>query len=481
MAKTKAAVQRVGVRSAAIYARISADVEGTGLGVSRQLEDCRTLAADRGWVVGDEYVDNDVSAFSGKRRRDYERMIADLASGARDAVIVYNLDRLHRRPVELEEFVTLCESVGVRDVATVTADIDLGNDDGLFMARIFAAFAAKESGRKSARVRRKMLQNAEQGLPHGSARPFGYDDDKITVRESEAAVVRQMVDRYLAGESLRALTIWLNDTNVAPAIASSWQTTAVRQILRSGRIAGLREHHGQVIGPAVWPAIITPAQRDRVLVRMAARTIAKTRAPRTYLLSGMLRCGRCGNRLYSQARHINPTNRVRRYVCLKGPDHGGCGRLTVVAEPVERLLADAVLTRLDSPQLADALAGKSSVDADVAALSARLDADTARLDELAALYADGAVSAREWITARDPITARIGDTRRQIATATDSGDLHLLAGTGALLRDRWDGPDLGLDRQHAIVKSILDHAVIAPGNPGSRSLDINRVQPSWRM
>ncbi len=481
MTKAKVAAQRVGVRSAAIYARISADVEGTGLGVSRQLEDCRKLATDRGWPVGDEYADNDVSAFSGKRRRDYERMIADLASGARDAVIVYNLDRLHRRPVELEEFVTLCESVGVRDVATVTADIDLGNDDGLFMARIFAAFAAKESGRKSARVRRKLLQNAEQGLPHGSVRPFGYDADKITLRESEAAVVRQMVARYLAGESLRALTIRLNDTKVAPAIATSWQTTAVRQILGSGRIAGLREHHGQVIGEAVWPAIITPAQRDRVLARMAARTIAKTRAPRTYLLSGMLRCGRCGNRLYSQARYVNPTNRVRRYVCLKGPDHGGCGRLTVVAQPVEDLLTDAVLTRLDSPQLADALAGRSSVDADVAALAARLDADTARLDELASLYADGAVSAREWITARDPITARIGDTRRQIATATDTGDLHLLAGTGAQLRDQWDDPDLGLDRQHAIVKSILDHAVIAPGTPGSRSLDINRVQPSWRM
>ncbi|WP_196765514.1 recombinase family protein, partial [Mycobacterium avium] len=178
MAKMKSAGQRAGVRSAAIYARISADVEGTGLGVARQLEDCRKLSADRGWPVGDEYVDNDVSAFSGKPRRQYARMLADLASGGRDGVIVYTWDRLHRGPVDWEEFVALWESGGVRDVAPVTADIDLGNDDGLFMARIFAAFAAKESGRKSARIRRKMLQNAEQGLPHGSVRPFGYEDDK---------------------------------------------------------------------------------------------------------------------------------------------------------------------------------------------------------------------------------------------------------------------------------------------------------------
>lgn len=479
MAKDKAAAQRVRVRSAAIYARISADVEGTGLGVTRQLEDCRKLATDRGWPIGDEYVDNDVSAYSGKPRRDYARMLDDLKSGARDAVIVYNLDRLHRRPVELEEFVTLCESVGVRDVATVTADIDLGNDDGLFMARIFAAFAAKESGRKSARVRRKMLQNAEQGLPHGSARPFAYEPDKITLRDGEATVVREMVDRYLAGASIRSLTIWLNDAGISPAVAKSWQTTAVRQILASGRIAGLREHHGEVIGPAVWPAIITPAERDRVRARMTTRSLTKTRTPRTYLLSGMLRCGRCGNRLFSQARQSNPGNRVRRYVCLKGPDHGGCGRLTVVAPPVEELLTDAVLTRLDSPQLAEALAGKSSVDADVAALAAQLEADQDRMDELAGLYAAGAVSAREWIAARDPINDRIAQARRGIAKATDTSAVADLAGTGKVLRSQWD--DLDIDRQQGIIKSVLDHAVIAAGTPGSRSLDINRVQPHWRI
>lgn len=478
MMKTETPVKRA-VQSAAIYARISADVEGKSLGVQRQLEDCRKLAADRGWPVGREYVDNDVSAYSGKPRAQYARMLTDLESGARDAVIVYNLDRLHRRPVELEDFVTLCERVGVSQVATVTADIDLGNDDGLFMARIFAAFAAKESGRKSARIRRKMLQNAERGLPHGSARPFGYESDKITLRPDEAAVVRQMVDRYLSGQSLLSLTVWLNESGVAPAVAKSWQTQAVRQILCSGRIAGLREHQGQVIGAAVWPAIITPAERDQVLARVAARAVTKTRAARTYLLSGMLRCGRCGNRLYSQARHVNPNHRVRRYVCLSGPDHGGCGRLTVVAEPVEALLTGAVLARLDSPHLAKALAGKSSPDADVAALAAAVEADQVRLDELAGLYAEGSVSAREWITARDPITARIAQARREIAEATDTSAVYELAGTGGALRGQWDG--LELARQQAIIKSVLDHAVIAPGSPGARSLDINRVQPQWRI
>jgi hypothetical protein len=193
----------------------------------------------------------------------------------------------------------------------------------------------------------------------------------------------------------------------------------------------------------------------------------------------MLRCGRCGNRLFSQARHVNPDNRVRRYVCLKGPDHGGCGRLTVVAQPVEQLLTDAVLTRLDSPRLAEALAGNSSPDRDVAALAATVEEDQARLEELAGLYADGAITAREWITARDPITARIQQARRAIAQATDTSAVSELAGTGGMLRGQWGNLDIG--RQQAIIKSVLDHAVIAPGTPGARSLNINRVQPHWRI
>lgn len=87
------------VRSAAVYARISSDQDGTALGVARQLQDCRRLAADLGWQVGEEYVDNDLSACSGKPRPEYQRMLLDLAAGVRDAVLVYHVDRLTRRPI----------------------------------------------------------------------------------------------------------------------------------------------------------------------------------------------------------------------------------------------------------------------------------------------------------------------------------------------------------------------------------------------
>ena len=361
-------------------------------------------------------------------------------------------------------------------MASVTADIDLGNDDGLFMARIFAAFAAKESGRRSQRILRKHQQLAEQGLPNGgNLRPYGYGVDRITVVESEAEVIRALVLRYLAGESLRSLVVWLNVEHV-PTVTGvgEWRTPTLRRVLSNPRTAGLREHNGQVVGEAVWDAIITPAQRDQILAMQATKIRSGRRAPRRYLLSGMLRCGKCGNRLFSSVR-----GERRRYVCLSGPDHGGCGRLTAVAEPVEKLIAAMVLHRLDSPEVADALAGRASVDDRQVALMGELEADRTQMDELALMYSAREISAAEWRTAREPIDKRIRDTERQLAQFAGSGALAGLVGNGQELAEGW--ADQNLERQASVVGALLDYATIGAGASGARRFEPSRVQPVWRL
>ena len=464
------------VRAAAIYARISSDQDGTTLGVQRQLEDCRKLAADLGWHVGDEYVDNDLSAYSGKRRPQYERMLADLADGTRDAVLIYHVDRLTRKPIELEQFLDVLTAAKVRHVRFVAGgDLDIGNGDGLMVLRMLLAVAANESATKSRRVQRKMLQNAEAGLPHGGyRRPFGYDTDKITVLPDEAQTIRTVAERYLAGESLRSLATWLDEQGIATVSGKPWRTPTLRALLASGRIAGLRDHQGQVIGPAVWEAIISEQTRKRILSRMAEQTSSRRRSPRRYLLSGLLRCHKCQHTLYRAARED-----VRRYVCSSGPDHGGCGGTFVVAAPVEDLIAQAVLFRLDTPELADALAGRAAADEQTAELSQALTEDQEQLAELTALYASKSITAREWMEARNPIQARIDRTELAIARATRSDALAGLVGNGEQLRGAWAG--LNLTRQAAIVRAVLDHAVIGPGTRGARAFDPDRVTPLWRL
>ncbi|TFC30235.1 recombinase family protein [Cryobacterium sp. TMT2-18-3] len=464
------------VTAAAVYARISSDQTGEGLGVQRQLEDCRKLAAERGWTIAEEYVDNDISAYRGQARPEYARMLTDIAEGRRDAVIAYHQDRLTRRPMEWEQFVDLCDKAGVEQLATVTSDINFGNDNGMLIARITAAVAANESARKSARINRKIQQNVELGKPNGGAqRPFGYDEDKLTVRESEAEIVRAVVDRFLAGESVRSLASWMNEQEIpTTAGGTNWRTSTLRGILRSGRIAGLRDHHGEAAGPAAWPALVSEAKHHQILAMFATRMNSGRRAPRRYLLSGLLRCGKCGSPLYSAAREDR-----RRYVCLSGPDHRGCGRLTVVAQPVEELISTAVLMRLDTPVMGDTLSGRAAADERQSALLAELQTAQSKMTELMEMWAAGEISRPELRAARTPLEARVENAQRQLDQITGTHALDGLVGHGEELAAGWDA--LNLDRQVAIVRAVLDYATILPGVLGARTVDPSRVVPSWQL
>jgi site-specific DNA recombinase len=167
---------------AAIYARISDDRAGKGLGVKRQVEDCERLIAERGWSVVERYVDNDTSAYRGNSRPNYDAMMRDLADGRLDAIVVYHQDRLTRTPSEFESFLSACTAAGMSKFTTVTGFADLGQSDGVLVARIQAAVAANESDAKSRRIRRKNDERAASGLPHKSGeRPFGYELDRVTV------------------------------------------------------------------------------------------------------------------------------------------------------------------------------------------------------------------------------------------------------------------------------------------------------------
>ena len=147
-------------RAVAIYARISQDRDGTRLGIERQLKDRHAEADHLGWTVAEEYVHDDIRAHSGKHRPDDQRMLAGIADGRRDAVITWHIDRLHRRPIELEELARTCERACVPNLCTVH-----GSCDGLLFARLLAAVATNESNNKSRRGRRKTQEVAEKGTP----------------------------------------------------------------------------------------------------------------------------------------------------------------------------------------------------------------------------------------------------------------------------------------------------------------------------
>ena len=187
--------------------------------------------------------------------------------------------------------------------------------------RMMGAVAANESASKSRRVRRKMVDNAIAGRPHGgSRRPFGFEDDRVTIRPDEAEVIRTIASRFLAGESSRSLATCLDQEGIRTVFEKPWRTTTMVDMLRSARIAGLREHNGQIVGKAVWEPIISVEDRGRLLALMEQRRSTKERTVRSYLLSGMLRCGKCGGTLFTAARKTS--RRACQVVCVSGRGHG---------------------------------------------------------------------------------------------------------------------------------------------------------------
>lgn len=462
----------------AIYARISQDRDNTGMAVSRQLADCRAEAKRRGWKVAEEYVDDDVSAssFSSKVRPAYQRMLADIADGTRDAVLVWHMDRLHRKPIELEQFVQACAAAGLSDVVTLHGEMNLEKGDGLFVARLLAAVAANESDAKSRRSQRKSLETAEAGLPHfGGSRPFGFEDDRVTHNKVEARAIRESVARILAGESLNSVTKWLAEKEILTVEGKVWRTPSLRQMLMTPRLYGMRVHQGQILGEAAWKPIISPEDGERLRALMTDPARQTNRTARRYLLSGLCRCANCGSVMFSQ-----PRKETRRYVCRSGLDFGGCGSMTVIAPPLEDLVQQSVLIRLDSPALTKAMDKASGDENESLELSELIRVDAEQLEELSGLYADRAITATEWKNARAKIDARLVANRRRISNLRGNRELNALVGQGQILTKKWQ--DLNLTRQVAIVKTLVDHVRIhTPTQRGRRDFNLDRVEIIWRL
>lgn len=462
------------MRRAGIYARISSDREGDNLAISRQLADCEQLAEHKGWQAVERYVDADISAYSGKPRPEYTRMLDEIEAGVVEAVLVYHADRLHRHPRELEDFIDLCQRQQVK-LATVTGEIDLATHDGQLIARIQGAVARKESDDKSRRIRRKHEELAQAGrLSGGGTRPFGFEADRRTIRPDEAATIRDCARRALAGDSLRALCLDLNNRGIPTVTGTPWKSQTLKRILTSARISGQREHRGEIVANAEWPAIIRPGETQRLRAKLNDPDRRTNRSARRYLLASLLRCHHCEGKLVSRPRD----NGARRYVCASGPNFGGCGKTTIMAEPLEQFVVEAVMHRLDSPELPRALNSSVSTDPAGEEWQAEVERAQEQLDELAQMWAEREITRGEWVSARAPIEKRLDAAKRRLAAINRTTELTPHLGNAKELREQWE--TMTLTRQKQIVGALLQHVVVGPGRRGFNRFDPARLTAVWR-
>ena len=181
---------------AAIYTRISDDQAGRGLGVARQLEDCQALAERHGWEVVKHYDDNDISAYSGKRRPGFEAMLEAMAAGEFDALLCFHTDRLYRNMRDLERVIDVADARQIQIRTVQGGDLDLSTSAGRMIARILGSVARQESEHSGERRKRANVQRAASGDWSVARRPFGYTL-KGEPLEPEATAVRQAILTHL--------------------------------------------------------------------------------------------------------------------------------------------------------------------------------------------------------------------------------------------------------------------------------------------
>lgn len=452
------------MRRAALYVRISSDPNGQRLGVTRQLADCRTKAACLGWSVSGVYEDNDVSASTGKVRPAYQRMLRDLEDGRVDAVVVWDLDRLTRRPIEVEEFIDLADRRKVA-LASVGGDIDLATDNGRMYARIKGAVARAEVERKSARQKSANKQRAEAGTPHMGRRPFGYEADGATIRDDEAAEVRKAAETMLSGGSIRGIVADLNARGVATTAGGTWHPTEVRRLLANPRYAGHRTHQREIVGRGAWEPILDEDTWHALRAVLADPARHKAGPPRRYLLSGLARCAVCDGRVFG----VTEKGKGAVYRCES--------RLHVQrrADDVENLIVTVVLRTLAEPDVADLLADPRSSD-EARELREEEQRLRTRLDGLAEAFAAGDIDRAQLKAGTGRLRARLEQVTNALADLARTPVLTDLL-TSNNVEDTWASMDI--DRQRAVIDALITVKLHPPGR-GARTFDPRTVDIAWK-
>ena len=302
------------------YARYSTDRQ-TEASIVDQQRRCHEYATSRGWRIAADFIDEGISGAAMGNRPGFQQAMVALQAGS--VLLVADLTRLSRS----QELAPLLDRLRFRGVRVVGV-LD-GFDSDSPQARMQAGLSGLMSDelRASIRVRTHsaLQMRANAGRPTGG-KVYGYDRAGQVI-DAEAAIVREIFERTVAGDPMRVITNDLNARGI-PSPGARWNRTERRhdgRWLMSALNAMLQNE--RYIGRVVWnrsvwvkdpdtgkrvrrgrpesewtltecPALVSAETWEKVQRRMQERATGDRRGHgvRRYLLSGLLICEHCGGR-----------------------------------------------------------------------------------------------------------------------------------------------------------------------------------------
>ena len=311
---------------------------------------------------------------------EYRRMVDYMQrSGSEFLVVVPSARHLGR---DLESVARAAVELDHMGAAIACSDEELPD----VFQNAFQTLGVKGVSRTRARrIKESMRARAVKGQALGRP-PFGYrigsDGTLETVRD-EVPVVELIYRLYARdGLGLRLIAQHLNDRDIHTRRGGRWNVTSIRDILRNPAYTGTYTRLG-MRRPKVHPAIIPPevfrAAQD---ITSSRRPVGRVMHPEPFLLSGVLYCAYCGNKMMGVTRRQSWKRRdgrrarqvYRYYQCQSRNNQSLCGYHTWRAS----LLEATVLGQLRYALLARAPEARRPGEADSVLPGGKLEAAEAR-------------------------------------------------------------------------------------------------------
>ena len=171
--------------------------------------------ASEGWkLIRERYDDGGISGGTLDRPA-LKRLLADIAAGQIDIVVVYKVDRLTRSLLDFAKLVEAFDKAGTSFVS-VTQSFNTTDSMGRLTLNMLLSFAQFEREVTAERIRDKIAQSKARGMWMGGTPPIGYRPDgrSLAIVEQDAAIVRHIFNRYAELGNVRLLAMDLEKSRI---------------------------------------------------------------------------------------------------------------------------------------------------------------------------------------------------------------------------------------------------------------------------
>ncbi len=339
----------------AIYTRKSSEegLEQEINSLEAQREACEAYVRSQrheGWTLLPAHYDDGGLSGGSMNRPALQRLLADIASGWVDLVVVYEVDRLTRSLSDFAKIVEVFDGHGASFVS-VTQQFNTTTSMGRLTLNMLLSFAQVEREVTGKRIRDKIAASKRKGMWMGGSVPLGYEvrDRKLVVHQAEAALVRRIYQVYLDLGTVRLAQRHLAAEGITGKGGRALERGALFHLLQNRLYRGEIAHRGQVyagehaaiIDIALWEA----AQQQLAQERAVRRSGASTSYPS--LLAGLL-IDPVGEPMMPT--HASKAGRRYRYYVssrlLTGLREEHADALRVPAAALERVVADRLIRLL---------------------------------------------------------------------------------------------------------------------------------------